>query len=505
MHGGGTMSVRHQPRNLYEGARATGAAFPVQPGSALRRDANWQRNYVRTIIATDAGAAALSAALAFGIRFGGERTTPQVLLYLVSIVVMPALWVLAMTLCRTYEVRFHGVGSDEFRRVSEAGMVVIAGVATTSYAFRLELARGFVVLALPLALALTLLGRYLARKTLHSRRIRGGCVQQVVAVGHVAAVAGLVRQLRSHAYHGMTVTVACVPSGRQDPVLTELGVRVIGTFEEIPAAVLESDVDAVAVLPSPELDGSALRRLGWQLEATRAELLVAPAVMEVVGPRIAIRPICGLPLLHVERPEFTGVRRAVKNVFDRCAASVGLLALLPVLLVLTVAVKTTSPGPALFRQTRIGRNGQPFSIYKLRTMHHRAELRVVELNAANEGNGVLFKIHADPRVTSVGKWLRRYSLDELPQLGNVLLGHMSLVGPRPPLASEVEAYGDDMRRRLLVKPGLTGLWQINGRSDLDWDEAVRLDLRYVENWSFAFDLMIIWKTAAAVLRGRGAY
>jgi exopolysaccharide biosynthesis polyprenyl glycosylphosphotransferase len=228
--------------------------------------------------------------------------------------------------------------------------------------------------------------------------------------------------------------------------------------------------------------------------------------MEVAGPRLHIRPVTGLPLLHVEEPEFAGTRRVVKGAVDRMLAAVGFVLLLPLLLSIVLMIRLTSPGPALFRQVRIGQHGREFTLLKFRSMYSDAETRRAELLTRNErAEGLLFKIKDDPRVTPVGRWLRKFSLDELPQLINVLTGRMSLVGPRPPLPEEVALYQDDVRRRLLVKPGLTGLWQISGRSDLDWDESVRLDLRYVENWSFTLDLMILWKTMSTVVRGRGAY
>jgi exopolysaccharide biosynthesis polyprenyl glycosylphosphotransferase len=228
--------------------------------------------------------------------------------------------------------------------------------------------------------------------------------------------------------------------------------------------------------------------------------------MEVAGTRLHIRPVTGLPLLHVEEPEFAGARRVVKGAVDRVLAGVGFVLTLPLLLAIVLMIRLTSPGPALFRQIRIGRDGREFTLLKFRSMYADAEVRRAELLARNErAEGLLFKIRDDPRITPVGRWLRKFSLDELPQLINVLTGRMSLVGPRPPLPEEVALYQDDVRRRLLVKPGLTGLWQISGRSDLDWDESVRLDLRYVENWSFTLDLMILWKTMATVARGRGAY
>jgi exopolysaccharide biosynthesis polyprenyl glycosylphosphotransferase len=259
------------------------------------------------------------------------------------------------------------------------------------------------------------------------------------------------------------------------------------------------------VLACPEMNGAALRRLAWQLEKDDVELVVAPALMDVAGPRISIRPVAGLPLLHVDHPELSGARQLIKTLFDRVAALTFLLLLAPLFIVISVAIKINSSGPILFRQRRIGRDGRFFTVLKFRTMVPDAEQRKVELLQRNEHDGLLFKIKKDPRITSVGARLRRHSLDELPQLINVLRGDMSLVGPRPPLPEEVAKYGDDVRRRLVVRPGMTGLWQVSGRSDLSWEESVRLDLRYVENWSLMLDLQILWKTWSAVARGSGAY
>jgi exopolysaccharide biosynthesis polyprenyl glycosylphosphotransferase len=255
-----------------------------------------------------------------------------------------------------------------------------------------------------------------------------------------------------------------------------------------------------------EFGGPELRQVCWALENMDVDVVVAPALIEVTGPRLHIRPVAGLPLLHVEKPEFTGVRRVVKGVFDRVVATTGVLLISPLMIAIWLAVRLTSPGPAFFRQERVGLRGESFTMLKFRSMHVDAEARLATIRDLNENaDGLLFKIRDDPRVTRVGRFLRRYSLDELPQLLNVVKGDMSLVGPRPPLPSEVDLYPDDVRRRLLVRPGVTGLWQVSGRSDLTWEESVRLDLRYVENWSLFYDFAILWQTLFAVVRGSGAY
>jgi exopolysaccharide biosynthesis polyprenyl glycosylphosphotransferase len=307
----------------------------------------------------------------------------------------------------------------------------------------------------------------------------------------------------------MAVVGSCLPPTPEGlPArLAETDLPVYGTFAEIAMATRHTGADTVVVLPSPELDGTALRRLAWQLERHDVDLILANSLLDVAGARTTIRPVDGLPMLHVEHPRLAGGRRMAKELVDRLGAAVLLVLLSPLLagLILVARGKRGGSGPALFRQTRVGRDGKLFRIYKFRTMYVDAEQRLADLKHLNQHDGALFKVRDDPRVTPVGRRLRRYSLDELPQLLNVLKGDMSLVGPRPPLPSEVALYPADMRRRLVVKPGMTGLWQVSGRADLSWDDAIRLDLRYVENWSLTLDLVILLRTVTAVARSSGAY
>jgi exopolysaccharide biosynthesis polyprenyl glycosylphosphotransferase len=458
---------------------------------------------VRRIVVADFLCAAVAASAGYLVRFGPDAAiSPRSSLW--AAVALPLIWIGSMLVARSYEERFLWSGAEEFRRVFIAAMMLLATLGTVSWAFQLEVARGFVILAVPLATTLTLLQRYAQRQHLHRARARGQHLQTTILVGHRNAVAALDGQLDGQSHHGYRVIGCCLPSDQDAPGADAFnGLPVLGDLDEVAEVVARYEVDTVAVLPCPEMDGPALRRLGWGLERTRAELLLAPALTEIVGTRVRIRPVCGLPLLHMERPELTGVRRLGKHLFDKVAAGLGVLSLLLLLLTLAVAVKATSRGPVFFRQERVGRDGRIFSMLKFRSMVAGAEQMVDEL--ASDGNGVLFKQRNDARVTGVGRIMRRYSLDELPQLFNVLRGDMSLVGPRPPLPAEVERYGDDMHRRFLVKPGLTGLWQVSGRSDLSWDDTVRIDVRYVENWSLTFDFMILWKTVGAVVRGSGAY
>ena len=466
---------------------------------AARRLSSWTRDYLRKAALADFGCAILGVFVAAQLRFGNDVTGAYVALSLA----LPVLWLAALWLAGGYDVRFIGTGSDEFRKVLNAGVGLTAALAIFSYAVNLELSRGYVVIALPSVTLFDLFARYGIRKRLHHQRGAGRCMLNVVAVGHEPAVADLVKELHRDQYHGLSVVGACVVQpGECDEVA---GVPVYGGFDDVTAAVKAFSADTVAVLACPEIDGIRLRGLAWELEKTGTDLCVSPALLDVAGPRTTIRPTAGLTLLHVDHPQLSGLRLVVKDLFDRCVAAAALLLLSPLLILLGLTIWLSDRGPALFTQVRVGKDGRTFRIYKFRTMVVDAEQRKAELSATHETDGILFKLRNDPRVTSVGAHLRRWSVDELPQLINVFLGDMSLVGPRPALPDEAEKYAEHVHRRLVVKPGITGLWQVSGRSDLSWDESVRLDLRYVENWSFALDLQILWKTISVLVRRSGAY
>ena len=458
-------------------------------------------SYLRWLVLADCACALGAGAAAIQIRFVSQGYLPVA--YLAFTGVLPILWWASLVLAGGYDPRFIGLGTDEFRKVLNAAMCLAAGVAIASYTARLNLARGYLAVALPSATGLDLVVRYLLRKRLHRSRNRGACTRRVIAAGHAAAVADLVTTLRRDRYHGLSVVAACVPDLSIAAEVAD--VPVAGELSHVSLAVRRFAADTVAVLSCPEMDGRRLRELAWELEKTGTDLCVAPALLDVAGPRTTIRPVAGLPLLHVDHAELAGGKRVLKAVFDQVLAALALILLAPVFVAVAVAIRATEGGPVLFRQTRVGRDGCCFTLYKFRTMVVNAEQRKALLTVSNEADGALFKMRRDPRITRVGGRLRRWSLDELPQLINVLRGDMSLVGPRPALPDETARYGDHMRRRLAVKPGITGLWQVSGRSDLAWEEAVRLDLRYVENWSLALDLQILWKTGSAVFHGSGAY
>ncbi|MDQ1553090.1 MAG: hypothetical protein QOK46_168, partial [Microbacteriaceae bacterium] len=263
--------------------------------------------------------------------------------------------------------------------------------------------------------------------------------------------------------------------------------------------------DGVVVAGQPKDGSDFIHDLAWDLEGRTMELILATSLANVAGPRVHFRPVDGLPLLHVEIPQFEGGKHALKRVLDIVASGLALVALAPLFLVLAILIRLDSPGPALFSQERVGRGGNTFRILKFRSMVSNAPTLQAGLAALNEGGGLLFKMRNDPRVTRLGRVLRKYSLDELPQFWNVFVGDMSLVGPRPPLKCEVDGYEDPVHRRLYIKPGLTGMWQVNGRSELSWEESVRLDLYYVENWSITGDLIIMWRTFKVIVHPVGAY
>ena len=478
-------------------------------GSAVARDgycsgiarplSTWTREYLWIVALADLCCAVVGVLVAVQLSFGDKVTAT----YMALSLALSVLWLTALGMAGGYDARFIGIGSDEFRRVLNAGVSLTAAAAIFSYAVNVKLSRGYLLIALPGTTILDLATRYVIRKWMHKLRRHGRCMFSVVAVGHELAVVGLVRELKRDRYHGLNVVGVCL--ARPTELSEVAAVPVYGGLNEVPAAVRASGADTVAVLACPEMDGTRLRSLAWELEKTGTDLCVSPALLDVAGPRTTIRATAGLTLLHVDHPQLSNLRLAVKDLFDRCFAAAVLILLLPLLSLLSVLIWLHDGGPVLFTQVRVGKGGRVFRIYKFRTMVVDAEQQRPELLAGSDNDGILFKLRKDPRVTAFGAHLRRWSLDELPQLLNVLRGDMSLVGPRPALPEEAAKYADHVRRRLVVKPGLTGLWQVNGRSDLSWEESVRLDLRYVENWSFALDLQIMWKTLSALVRRSGAY
>jgi exopolysaccharide biosynthesis polyprenyl glycosylphosphotransferase len=501
---------RRRPRPSSVGVPPVAAhvTAPIDPVPAAR----WISDYRRLAVTADL--VVITAANILGlwlryqivrspIEFVGETAIP----YSVIAFGIVGAWLLLVTATGGYDGRILGAGSDEFKRTFRASVQLAAVIGLACYISQTRLSRGYIATTLLLGTVLLLLSRYALRRYVHLLRRTGRWSHRVLAVGTREAVAELIMQTQAEPHAGFTVVAACLRSDQPPLMIGRTPVPVVGSLYGIVEALAEYDVDTVAVTRAPEITTSWLTQLAWSLEGSGVGLAVAPALTNVAGPRIAIRPVAGLPLLQVEEPELRGTKRLVKNVLERVVSSIAVVVLSPLLLLIAVAIVVDTRGPVFFRQQRVGQDGNTFSLLKFRSMRADADRVVMEVAHLNEADssGFLFKIRNDPRVTRVGRLLRRYSLDELPQLLNVVRGQMALVGPRPPLPTEVAQYGPDVRRRLLVKPGITGLWQVSGRSDLSWDDTIRLDLYYVENWSLALDLQILWKTAFAVLSARGAY
>jgi exopolysaccharide biosynthesis polyprenyl glycosylphosphotransferase len=501
--GGGSWSLHGLRDEDLEGLPPPGLAYATGPANGaaeVRRDVDgrrrlgWERRYQYLVLGSDV-AASVAAVSAAGTLWGAS---PEQLA--LALLLVPALWALTVLAARGYEFRRLGSGPEEYQAVGRAAVTWFASLAAGAFLLDVELDRGVAVM-LPVAIGLgTTALRWSARRLLHRRRREGGAMLRTLLVADPASADDLARMLARRPEEGFGVVGACL---RRSGDLSE-DVPVLGPLWDVPAVVERHGIDVVLVA-NAALSGEGLRRLSWALEQTSARLVVSPGVVEVMGPRVHVRPVAGLSLLHLESVAQNRGRLLGKAVLDRLLGTALLVLALPVLLLSAAAVRLTSRGPALFTQERVGRNGQPFTMYKLRTMRSDAEELRAGLTGSNERDGLAFKMREDPRVTPLGRYLRRYSLDELPQLINVVVGDMSLVGPRPPLPSEAEHYRDSTHRRLVVRPGLTGLWQVSGRADLSWEESVTLDLRYVDNWSITLDLQILWRTLRAVFAARGAY
>lgn len=368
------------------------------------------------------------------------------------------------------------------------------------------------LLALLPALLVTAVSGMLIHYHLTRQRRQARALRRVLVVGEAAPADAVAARLAARTDHAYVVVGAVPVSGGE---LTRAAAEPERLSDLVPdgpdgsavlAAARRYDADVVLVVPGAPLSDERLRRLAWTVYDAGLTLVLSAGLTEVAPRRVRVENAAGLAMLHIAPPARGGVQPLVKSAFDRAAAALGLLLLSPLLALLALAVRLDSPGPALYRQTRIGHRGVPFTLWKFRTMVAEAERLRPVLQASNEHvGGPLFKMRRDPRITRVGRLLRRTSLDELPQLLNVLTGRMSLVGPRPPLPEEVACYGVVELRRLGVKPGLTGLWQVSGRSELSWDEGLALDLSYADNWSLTGDLDVLARTVGAVIDGRGAY
>ena len=417
-------------------------------------------------------------------------------------------WMWALSLIDSRDHRVIGAGTTEYVRVARASFTVFGAIAILAFLLRIDVARGYLLIALPLGIAMLIAERWLWRQWLIAYRRTGEYSARVLLVGSPDSVAQIARELQRTPSAGYTVVGACTPTGRLADTVPGTSIPVMGQVDNIERAIEATGADTVAVTSTDDLPPYKVKQISWALEAGRQHLVLAPSIVDIAGPRIHTRQVAGLPLIHVETPKFSRGQRFLKRVIDLVASTIGVVVLSPVLIFLAITVRLTSQGPILFRQTRVGLRGEEFTMLKFRSMVVNAEdlLEQLSKQQRDSGNEVLFKMKNDPRVTPVGRIMRKFSLDELPQLFNVILGSMSLVGPRPPLPSEVAQYADHVHRRFLAKPGITGLWQVSGRSTLSWEDTVRLDLSYVENWSLFGDFVILMKTVrAAVAPGESAY
>ncbi|WP_442932230.1 sugar transferase [Mycobacterium sp. 050134] len=491
-------------------APGTNVLAPVPTtGKAAPR---WQLRYAQRLRISDSLIVCASVMLAQYVRFGEIANTSGYSDFVMTLlsILFAALWLSSLAVFQTRSPRVIGAGIDEYRRIGSASFWTFGIIAMVTLLAKVDLARGYLAIALPVGTLGLLTSRSLWRKSLARMRAHGECQTRILAIGDRQAVSHLAHELARNPSDGCVVVGVCLPGyGRPRGNTITLGGRevpILGDETHAVAAVRSCGADTVAVTQTDHFGMHGIRELMWQLERMDVDVVVSPGVMDVAEARLTLRLTAGLPLLHVEKPQYEGTQRFQKQLFDICFSAAALIATAPVLVAAATAIKLTSRGPVFYPSERMGIDGKPFKMLKLRTMTEGADTHIDRLLPANEGaGGMLFKIREDPRVTPVGRFLRRLSVDELPQFINVLKGDMSVVGPRPPLRREVENYRGDVKRRLLVKPGVSGLWQVSGRSDLSWEESVRLDLSYVDNWSMAGDLMIVAKTVKAVLTSHGAY
>ncbi|MCY7396092.1 MAG: sugar transferase [Nocardioides sp.] len=476
------------------------------------RRTNWKRDYATRLVLTDLLSLLWSILGAALVTVGPAEplVAPAAvsgfgLNYVAASGALILTWLLALAASGSRDYRRIGTGTAEYKAVVQSSVVVLVIIALTSFVLRVEFSRAFIFTALPAAVGALLLSRVLWRQWLKLHRVRGDFCSRVLLVGSAGPATKIAADLRRHPEAGYHVVGALITAG--DHLGDRLGdIPVLGrSSDDLLHAVRLGDADTVVITDGHNLEPERLRALSWSLEPGRQHLVMAPSLTDIAGPRIHARPVAGLPLMHVETPRYEGADRYIKRGFD-ILVSGGLLLLGSIpLAVVAVIVVSTSPGGLFFSHERIGKKGRPFRMLKFRSMVADADSELASLlKQQGSADTPLFKIENDPRITPIGRFIRRYSIDEIPQLMNVLRGDMSLVGPRPQVAREVALYDDAAARRLFVKPGMTGLWQVSGRSNLDWDESVRLDLYYVENWSLAYDVSILVRTVRAVLASDGA-
>ncbi|WP_235556938.1 sugar transferase [Microbacterium sp. Leaf203] len=469
----------------------------------------WRGRYRRNLVLTDFAALVWvvygTQLLWFGLGnaqlAAGSDSRISDLSYWAFSAILIVTWMWALAFVESRSDRVIGTGSAEYVRIADASFRLFGAVAIIAFLTQIDVARGYLLVSLPSGILVLCFTRWMWRQWLVVQRSRGRYSAHVLLVGSLPSVTQLAREFARTPSAGYRVVGACVPHAKTADTIPGTEIPIMGHVGDVSRALAATGADTVAITSADELPAEKVKEISWSLEAGRQHLVLAPSIVDIAGPRLHTRPVAGLPLIHVETPKFSRGQSFLKRSVDLAAASLGVVLLSPLLLFLAIAVRLSSEGPVLFRQTRVGFRGREFTMFKFRSMVVNAEELRAQLTAQqrDSGNEVLFKMKNDPRVTPIGRVMRKFSLDELPQLFNVVGGSMSLVGPRPPLPSEVAVYADHVHRRFLAKPGITGLWQVSGRSSLSWEESVRLDLSYVENWTLLGDFVILGKTARAAL------
>lgn len=499
-----------------------GGPFRQEKGVGLRRESMILpgaacingRSYARRLVLTDTMIIAVSSLVPLALLMSGaelDQWDNELLSRTLAMGLTVALfWSFSLVLFRTRSTGRIAVGMQEYKFMVGAtgvvaGTLALIAVLTDNHDFKL-----FLILSLPTGLSALLLGRWIWRCWLVKQRQKGFALSNVLVYGQAKDAPYVIRQISKQsgpAYRVVAVLLEGTPSKNERQLVHAADPTLPISFatQELEAEVARYGADAVVVAGPLQGGTGALQELGWRLEKTKANLIVVSSLMNVASRRVRTSPVDGMPLMHVDLARFSGWRFWIKRGFDLVFAAFALLAISPVLLVIALLIRLDGPGKVFFLQERAGQDGQPFNMFKFRTMVHNAEEQLAELKAMNEGAGPLFKLKDDPRITRIGRLLRKHSLDELPQFLNVLRGEMSVVGPRPPLFKEVQQYHGKDHRRLYLKPGVTGLWQVSGRSNLDWDESIRLDLYYAENWTVMSDLRIVWRTFKVMIKPDGAY
>jgi len=489
-------------------ARVATTSSP-RTAASLSPEAQLSRRYLTRLRVTDAAVIALAMGTTFALRLTdtGAGAHPRTVAAVATVCATVAVcWFLMLGLVGCLDRRQLGAGAAEYKNLFNASVIVFGSLGIFDLVMSAHLGREYAA-AFPVGIVGLLLTRWGWRNWIVARGKERRFLRRALVVGtrdDVRHVMRLITEAGGPAYN----VVGAAVSELGDPYVRDgdTHVPVLAGLHNVAAAAAAARADAVIVASQPHDDGSFVRRLGWSLEGCGAELVLAARLVDVAGPRVRFTPVQGLPLIHVDIPRFEGGKHVLKRLMDVVGAASALILLSPVFLAIALAVKADDGGPVFFRQLRVGKDGSLFRMVKFRSMVTDAEAKLAALRAASDdGNGMLFKLKDDPRVTRVGKFLRKHSIDEFPQFWNVLVGDMSLVGPRPPLPTEVAEYENPVQRRLYIKPGLTGPWQVSGRSDLSWDQSVRLDLYYVENWSLTGDLLLLWRTVRVLLNPVGAY